>query len=51
MDILIVDLNNINLDKVNFDKNDLKAIISVTYTDWLKTFKQRKAFTKELVLF
>ena len=48
MDILSVDLNNINLDDVNFDEDDRETIINVRLLAWCNKFKQHKAFNKEL---
>ena len=48
MGILSIDLNNINLDDVNFDRDDLETIIHVRLMAWHNRLKQRKAFKKEL---
>ena len=48
MDILSVDLNNINLDDVNFDEDDRETIINVRLLAWRNKFKQDKASNKEL---
>ena len=48
MDILSIDLNNINLDDVNFDRDDLETIIHVRLMAWHNRLKQHKAFKKEL---
>ena len=48
MGFLSVDLNNINLDDVNFDKDDPAAIIHVRIMAWRNRFKQRKAFKKDI---
>ena len=42
MSIFSVDLNNINLDNVNFDKDDPKTIIHVRLITWYNRLKQRK---------
>ena len=42
MGIFSVDLNNINLDNVNFDKDDPKTIIHVRLITWYNRLKQRK---------
>ena len=47
MNILSVGLNNINLDDVNFDKDDSKASIHVRLMAWCNRFKQCKAFKKD----
>ena len=48
MGILSKDLNNINLDDINFDKDDPETIIFVRLMAWHNRFKQRKAFKKEI---
>ena len=48
MDILSADCNNISFDDVNFDENDPKIIIPVTYMAWHNRFKQYKVFKKEI---
>ena len=47
MGILSVDLNNINLDDVNFDRDDLEIIIHVRLLAWHNRLQQHKAFKKE----
>ena len=44
MGTLSVDLNNINLDDVNFDEDNPETIIHVRLIAWSNRFKQRKAF-------
>ena len=46
MGLLSVDLNNINLDDVNFDEDDPETIIAVRLMDWHNRLKQCKAFKK-----
>ena len=46
MGILYVDRSKINVDDVDFDKDDAKSIIHVKLTAWGKGIKQRKAFRK-----
>ena len=46
MGILSVDVNNINLDDVNFDWDDTETIIHVRLMAWHKKLKQYKAFKK-----
>ena len=46
INILSVDLNNISLDGVSFDKNEPKTIIRVSYVAWRNRFKQCKSFEK-----
>ena len=41
MGILSTDLNDINLDDVNFDEDDPEAIIHVRLMAWRNRFKQR----------
>ena len=41
MGILSVDLNNVNLDDVNFDEGDPETIIHVKLTSWRNRHKQR----------
>ena len=41
MSILSTDLNDINLDDVNFDEDDPEAIIHVRLMAWRNRFKQR----------
>ena len=48
MGIFSVDLNNIDLNDVNFDEDDPKPIIHVIYMAWHITFKQRNRFKKDL---
>ena len=48
MDIVNVDLDNINPNDVNFDEDDLEAIIHVWLMGMRYRFKQRKAFKKEI---
>ena len=48
MDIVNVDLDNINPNDVNFDEDDLEAIIHVWLMVMRYRFKQRKAFKKEI---
>ena len=47
MCMLSVDLNNINLDNVNFDEDDPETIYA-RLIPWHNRFKQRKALKKEL---
>ena len=42
MCILNVDLNDINLDDVDFDEDDPKTIIHTSLVAWRDRFKQRK---------
>ena len=49
MNIHSVHFNNISLDNVNFDENDFKTIIHVTYMAFHNRFKQRKAFTNKMI--
>ena len=44
MGILSLDLTNINLDDVNFYKDDLETIIHVRLMTWCNRLKQRKLF-------
>ena len=39
MDIISVDINNINLDDVDFDKDDSEAIVHVKLIGWRKRLK------------
>ena len=48
MSILSVDLNNINLDDINYDEDDPEAIIHVRLLVWHSKFEKRKARKKEL---
>ena len=48
MGILYADINNINLDDVNFDKGDLETIIHVEHMAWCNRFKQHKAFQHDI---
>ena len=48
MGILSVDLNNINLDIVNFDEDDPETVIHVRRMVWHNRFKQRKEFKKDI---
>ena len=48
MSILSVDLNNINLDDVNFYDDDPENIIHVRLMAWRSRFKQPKAIKKEI---
>ena len=48
MGILNVDLNNINIDDVNFDKDDPKTIIHVKPLAWRNKFGKRISFKKEV---
>ena len=48
MGILSVDLNDINLDNVNFDEDNLETIIHVRLMVWCNRFKQRKTFKKDI---
>ena len=48
MDILSVDLNNSNLDGVNFDEDDSETIIHVRFIAWKDRFKQPKPFIKDI---
>ena len=44
--IFSVDLNSINFDYVNFDKNDPETIIHSKLMVWRNIFNQRKTFKK-----
>ena len=44
MGILNVDLNNINLDDINFNEDDPKTTIRAILKDCCNKFEQRKAF-------
>ena len=44
--ILSIDLNNINLDDVNYDEDDPETIILVRLLAWHSEFKKRKALKK-----
>ena len=46
--ILSVDLNIINLDDVNFDKDDPETSIHARLMAWHNRLKQRKAFKKDI---
>ena len=46
--ILNIDFNNFNLDDINYDEDDPKAIILVRLLAWHITFGKRKALKKEL---
>ena len=46
MGILIICLNNINFDDVNFDENDPGTITHVRLIGWRNKFKQHKLFKK-----
>ena len=46
MGILSVDLNDINLVDVNFDKDDLETITHIRLLVWHNRFKRRKIFKK-----
>ena len=48
MSIFGVELNNINLDDVNFCEDYLETIIHVRFMAGCNRFKQRKAFKKEV---
>ena len=48
MGILSVNLNNINLDIVNFDKDDFKTIIHVRFMAWRNRYKQRKTYKRKI---
>ena len=48
MGIFSVDFNNINLDNVNFDKDDPKTIIHVRLITWYNRLKQRKSFKTDM---
>ena len=48
MGIISTDLNSINLDGVNFDKDDLESIIHIRVMAWRNRLKQSIAFKKEL---
>ena len=48
MGTLNVDLNNINLDDINFDEDDPESIIHVRLMTWCYRFKQRKALKKNI---
>ena len=48
MGILSVDLNNINLNDINHDKNDPETIIHVRNLAWYSKFEKCKALKKEL---
>ena len=41
MDILSIDLNNINLDLSNYNKDDPKTIIHVRLLAWHNKFEKR----------
>ena len=45
---LSVDLNNINLHDVNFDKGETETIIHVRHMAWRNRIKQRKIFKKDI---
>ena len=47
MGIVSVDLNNINIDHVNFDEDNPETIIHVRLMAWYNKLKQRKAFKKD----
>ena len=47
MDILSLDLSNINLLDVNFEKDNPETVIHVRSMALCNRFKQRKAFNKE----
>ena len=46
--ILNADLNNFNLDDVNFDEDDPETIINVKLLTWSDRFEQCKALKKEI---
>ena len=46
MSIFCIDLNNINLDDVNFDEDDPETIIHDKLMVWRNKFKQRKECKK-----
>ena len=48
MGILSVDLNKINIDDVNFDKDDPKTIIHVKPLAWRNKFGKRISFKKDV---
>ena len=48
MCILIIDLDKINLEDVNFYKDDPEAIIHVKFLAWHNKFEQHKAFKKDI---
>ena len=54
MDIHSVGLNNINLDDIDFYKDDPEIILHIRLITWCNSLKQRKAFkkhvSKELIL-
>ena len=45
--ILIIDLNNINLGKTNYDEDDPDTIIPVRFLAWYIKLEKRKAFKKK----
>ena len=46
--ILNIDLNNINLDCVNFDEDDSETMIHVRFMAWNNKLEQRKPFKKDI---
>ena len=42
------DLNNISLDKINFDKHDPETIIHVRLMAWCRRYKQCKACKRKI---
>ena len=48
MSILSIDPNNINLDDINYDKDDPDTIIRIKLLTWHIKFEKRKALKKEL---
>ena len=48
MGILSADLDNIDLDDVNFDEDDPETIIHVRLLAWCNIYKQRKSSKKDI---
>ena len=48
MAILRIDLNNVNLDDTNYDKDDPETIIQIRFLAWHIKFEKHKALKKEL---
>ena len=46
--ILSADLNNINLDDTNYDKDDPETIIHIRLLDWHFKFEKRKDLKKRI---
>ena len=46
MGILNIDLNNINFDDINHEKDGPETIIIIRHLDWHSKFKKRKALKK-----